>query len=90
MASLEDHIGAIERFVEHGIEPGSCTRAILENNLRDAFARADEETREIMFYIVSYCYNEIPSNCWGSREKVDQWIRAIRAKMEERDDERRA
>ena len=49
-------------------------RAVLENNLKEAFARADLESRAALYEIVKWCYWEIPSNCWGSHEKVEAWI----------------
>ena len=61
-------------YVEQHIEPGSFLRAVLENNLREAFGRADHINRYALFDIVAYCYNEIPSECWGSPEKVEEWL----------------
>lgn len=49
-------------------------RAVLENNLTEAFGRADMDNREAMFDIVQYCYNELPFVCWGSKEKVSKWL----------------
>jgi hypothetical protein len=80
MASLEDHIETIRLYVEYGCEPGSCTRAILENDLVGACRNADHTTRMILFDIVAYLYNHVDLRCWGSREKVDNWIAAKRAK----------
>lgn len=65
---------AIERYAQQKIETGGFLRAVLENNLQEAFARADEENRELMFEIVKYCYNKIPAECWGSPEKVQCWL----------------
>lgn len=65
---------AIDRYVNDHTPTGGFLQAVLENNLRESFGRADEEAREQLFEIVSYCYNHIPSNCWGSPEKVEAWL----------------
>lgn len=74
-ADVSHIIGAIKRYVEHGIPAGSCTEAILSNDLFDAFGRADIDTREGMFEIVQYIHNETPRACWGSRETYSAWIK---------------
>ena len=62
------------RYLEERIEPGQCLRAILENNLHEAFSRADDEVMENMHAIVAYLYNEAPSPSWGSPAKVTAWL----------------
>lgn len=64
----------IKRYVEEGVPNGSFLTAVFENNLMEAFMNADEYNIETMFHIVGYIYNEVPSNLWGSREKVRLWI----------------
>lgn len=65
----------IDRYVDNGISGGGCLDAILSNNLREAFGRADEEARERMFDIVRYLYNNVPAACWGSPDLVANWMR---------------
>jgi hypothetical protein len=65
---------SLEIYLKDRQEPGSCLRAILENNLREACAQADDEIMWNLPVIVAYLYNEIPSECWGSKEKVQRWI----------------
>ena len=40
-----------------------------------AFGRADAVNITKIFQIVCYCWNEIPAVCWGSYEKVDEWLK---------------
>ena len=61
-------IQAIDRYANDRCPPGGFVRAVLENNLTQAFNRAS--LREI----VKYCYWEIPGDCWGSPEKVRAWL----------------
>ena len=67
-------VAGIRRYVDHRIPPGGFVTAVLENNLKEAFMRADDGNIAAMFEIVSYCYNEIPGTCWGSPERVAAWL----------------
>jgi hypothetical protein len=66
---------ALDRYVQHGIPTGGFLYAVLTNNLKESFWRADAENLAAIFDIVSYIYNEIPGACQGSPEKVATWIR---------------
>jgi len=52
---------------------GSFLTAVLSNNLTQACGRADDSNLRALPDIVRYCYNELPSDCWGSPEKVEAW-----------------
>ena len=67
-------LDGINRYVNDRCPVGSFLFAVLSNNLKESFARADEDNLKDMFEIVSYCYNKIPLHCWGSPEKVQQWL----------------
>jgi hypothetical protein len=67
-------VRSVSNYLHHGLEPGSFVRACLENDLRGAFANADHQNRLCLFDIVSYLYNDIPSTCWGSVERVKAWL----------------
>lgn len=75
MANISEGIKqSIDKYVAHRIEPGGFVRAVLENDLKGAFGKADRYNRNNMFEIVKYCYNEIPYTCWGSPEAVQNWL----------------
>ncbi len=67
-------VEGMNRFVLLHQPVGHFLTAVLSNNLREAFARADNENQKTMFQIVSYCHNQIPGNCWGTPEKVKAWV----------------
>ena len=67
-------VEGINRFVLLHQPVGHFITAVLSNNLREAFARADDENQKTMFQIVSYCHNQIPGHCWGTPEKVKAWV----------------
>lgn len=64
----------IDNYVLHRWQPGDFIRAVLENDLTEAVARADEEALGNLPHIVSYVYNQIPAPCWGSPAKVAAWL----------------
>ena len=69
-------------YVEYGIEPGEFFRAVLENNLKEAFTRADfineHKLADFVYWLIWKC----PDNAQGSPEKVNAWIEAKKAKRE--------
>lgn len=65
-------------YVEHGIEPGSFLRAILENNFVDAVAKADCYNELALKDWARWLYWELPSNAWGSPGKVNAYMALMR------------
>ena len=71
---IQPHIRiAIDAWAETGCPVGHFLTAVLSNNLIDAVGQADEMNLRALPAIVAYIYNEIPSGCWGSPEKVKEW-----------------
>ena len=62
------------RYVRYHQPPGHFLRAVLSNDLKEAFGRADEQSRAGMFAIVRWLYNDAPSICWGSPQLVKDWL----------------
>ena len=74
-SKLPEHIQqGFRDYIEYGVPMGDFGTAVLENDLMEAFMRADETNIARMFDIVSFVYNEAPSACHGSREKVKSWL----------------
>ncbi len=65
----------LDRYVSHKIRTGSFLQAVLENNLMEAFARADDENVVGMYDIVKYVYNNVPIACYGSPAKIQAWLK---------------
>lgn len=65
----------IDQYALHRIPTGDFLYAVLTNDLFGAMGRADDKNREAIFAICTYIYNNIPSNCWGSKEKVELWLK---------------
>ena len=67
----------IRRYIDDHIPPGDFLSSIITNDLRESVGRADDENiRNIPAY-VSYFYNEAPSSCWGSAEKMNEWLNPL-------------
>lgn len=67
---------SIDAYVATGRPTGGFLEAVLSNDLMEALGRADSGAIDNLPHIVAYVYNEAPSGCWGSRERVREWIKA--------------
>jgi len=67
-------LNSINRYVEHGIEPGGFVKAVLSNDLATTFRAADPESLRGLSDILQYINLEIPAACWGSEAKVKAWM----------------
>ncbi len=65
---------ALVRYIEHGVQTRSFLEAVLCNDLRAACARADSKNRFVLYDIVMYVHNYVPSVAWGSRKDVAAWM----------------
>jgi len=81
---------SLARYVKHRIPTGGFLQAVLENNLKEACGRADDQNQATLFHIVSYIYNELPFNCWGSPERVRQWLVVASSQQQSREDDQGA
>lgn len=75
-------LAALTRYVNDGVPTGSFLRSVLSNDLFGAFERADQPNRDAIGLLVTYIYNEIPSECWGTREHYHAWLDRKRAERE--------
>lgn len=81
---VPEHIrGGLIRYLELGIPPGGFLTAVLENNLFEAFGRADQTNQRALFGIVSWIYNNAPHDSHGSPEQVKAYA-GLRQKEQEK------
>ena len=67
-------IESLQRWVEHGIEPGGFLMTVLMDAPFGIVAgRADEINALNLVKIYRYILNECPHECWGSSTKVLAW-----------------
>jgi hypothetical protein len=66
----------IRRYIDEHCPAGDFLTAVLQNDLKEACGCADDENLANLPAFVAYLYNEAPSLCWGSPERVEQWLAA--------------
>ncbi len=76
---MKDNIKqALDAYAREGQAVGDFLTAVLENNLMQAFGKADAENYRDLGEICGYVYNELPSACHGSPEQVRAWLAKFR------------
>ena len=78
----DELIESIRLYVEHGVPQGDFLAAVIDNDLREACARADERNLPILPAIVAYFYNHCPSNCWGKPGTHRRWVKEHFSRVE--------
>ncbi len=63
----------LQAWIENSRPTGGFVEAVLSNDLKEAFGRADEKNLAAMYDIVCWLYNEAPIPCWGSPKRVEEW-----------------
>jgi hypothetical protein len=66
--------GGMQRYIENKISPGHFLTNLLSNDLLGTFERADLNNRNQVYDILVWLYNNAPGGCWGSPEKVEEWL----------------
>ena len=85
--SIPERMGdGISRYVESHIEPGGFLTAVIQNDLREACGRADDENLLNLPAFVAWFWNHAPSACWGSPERMASWL-ALRKREEVRNEQ---
>ncbi len=79
----ERMMGGIKRYLQYGVQPGDFLTAVICNNFVQAVGKADEENQKNLPAYAMYFYNEAPSECWGSPEKMRSWMEKKEREMEE-------
>lgn len=69
-------LDAALRYLHEHIPPGDFLRAVICNDLKEAVARADDENLSNLPAIVAFFYNEAPTICWGSMQRMNDWLAA--------------
>lgn len=75
-----DMVAAVQRYVQHGISPGGFLTAVICNDLVGALNRADDDNRANLIAVVGYFMWEVPAPAWGSKEKMQEWIKSKQEK----------
>ena len=65
----------MKRYIEEHIAPGSFLTAMLECDLEGVMGHVDLDMVCELRNIYLWIYNEAPAICWGSPEKVRDWVK---------------
>lgn len=71
----------IINYLVRRLPPGHFMCALLENNLLECFNRADPTAWAAVPNILRFFVNDVPSSCWGTKEKVDAWLNPVERPM---------
>ncbi len=74
-SGLPEHLRpGLKAYIEQRVPPGGFIRAVLENDLLRASGQADHINRHLLPEITQWVYMEAPQACWGTPEKVSEWL----------------
>lgn len=66
---------SLNNFIMDGCpHGGSFISSVLENDLKGCVSNGDDNNLEMLAVIVKYMFNRAPMGCWGTKEKVKQWV----------------
>ena len=65
---------AFKAYVFERRPVGHFVTACLENNFGDAVCRADASNYKALRRIAQFIHCDMPRDCHGSREKVQEWL----------------
>lgn len=66
-------------YLLHHVRPGSFLVAVLENNLKLAFVKADPTSARMLRELVHFLYEWAPHDSWGSEDAVAAWVKGATA-----------
>lgn len=73
---IPKHIkSGIDWYVDKGSCVGHFLNAVLSNDLFEVVFRADNESFFYLHEICKYVFNFTPAPCWGSKKKVEDWLK---------------
>lgn len=72
----------LNRYIEHGIQPGGFLQAVIDNDLREAAGLAEGNDLLFLTDCVRHLYANAPINTWGSPFIVLEWVRLKRLRRE--------
>lgn len=76
---------SLKKYIERGTPTGHFLLGVLTNDLSMAVSNADEINRHAIVQIVCWLHNEAPGSCYGSKEKVQAWVKEKRLRADAAD-----
>jgi len=66
-------MAAMKQYVSHGMVSSDFLKAVIDNDLKQAVATADDLNVSIIHLYVRWFYNRAPALCWGSPLNRTAW-----------------
>lgn len=66
-------VGSLARWVFKAIPPGGFVTAVLQGDLFQAVARADDDNRRALVQIVQLISWSIPNGCYAHDDPIREW-----------------
>lgn len=71
-----DMVRTLDRYARYGEAIQShFLRNLVKDSLQGVMAHADQRTRSNLSGYTKLVYNRMPSGCWGSETKMEEWTR---------------
>jgi hypothetical protein len=67
-------IQSLWNYRDNRIRPGSFVHAVLHNDLAGAIMLGDSGSLDHLREVLDFVRYDLPSEAWGSREKVQAWL----------------
>ena len=81
-SDIPPHLHAgIVRYIDSGVQPGGFLTAVINGNLFDAYALADQSSKAAIPTIVEWFRQHAPTNSYASPNSVHFWVDLHRAKQ---------
>ena len=66
---------AMRDYVLDSKRPDRFLQAVICNDLHQSCSLADPDLRRELHNITKWFFNVAPADCWGSEEKMEEWLR---------------
>ncbi len=74
LCKIPEHIHeGLIAWIQRAQPPGHFLQAVINNDLRGACNRADEDNQSKIWNIVFFLTNYAPNGCWGYANAVEHW-----------------
>ena len=67
---------SVELYVNHGVPPGHFLTGLICKDIQMMMDHADHTNVWLIPLYYGWFYNEAPSWCWGSIDKMSKWMTA--------------
>lgn len=67
---------SLKNYLEYGYPPGSFLTHLLYGDIYRSYQSADRWSKDYLSNIIGFIVNNLPQECYGSKDKVNAWIKS--------------